>query len=105
MDTAMASYDFNYTILILRQAIDLAEIEHDFAPLRKWVNEVDVSGNEMGAIETRLNQPTGQDFLMTILQSVADRSVSPEEAFRQIRFWLNNGAIQNAAFSQQYQFA
>jgi len=32
MDTDMANYDFDYTIQILRQAIDFAEIEQDFAP-------------------------------------------------------------------------
>jgi hypothetical protein len=36
----MACHDFNYAILLLRQAIDFAEIKHDFVPLRKWVNEV-----------------------------------------------------------------
>ena len=36
----MACYDFNYTVQLLRHAVDFAEIEHDFAPLRKLVNEV-----------------------------------------------------------------
>jgi hypothetical protein len=36
----MACHDLNYAILLLRQAIDFAEIKHDFVPLRKWVNEV-----------------------------------------------------------------
>ena len=55
----MTSYDFDYAILLLRQAIDFAEIEHDFVPLRKWVNEVEQSGHEMGAVDGRLNLPAG----------------------------------------------
>jgi len=34
MNTDMANYNFDYTIQILRQAIDFAEILHDFVPLR-----------------------------------------------------------------------
>ena len=41
----MASYDFDYAIELLRQAIDFAEIERDFIPLRKWANKVKLSGN------------------------------------------------------------
>jgi hypothetical protein len=44
---AMAFYDFDYAMQILRQAIDFAEIEHDFVPLRKWVNEVARSDHEI----------------------------------------------------------
>ena len=106
MDAAMASYDFDYAILILRQAVDFAEIEGDFVPLRKWVNEVEESGHRLEAIETRLNQPAGQDALLANLQSVAAGSVSPEEALRQILFWLNNGKMQavETELKPQYQF-
>jgi hypothetical protein len=76
----MACYDFDYAIQRLRQAIDFAEIEHDFVPLRKWVNEVEQSGHGLEAIETRLNLPTGQDVLLANLQSVAAGAVTPEEA-------------------------
>jgi hypothetical protein len=107
MDAAMASYDFDYTILILRQAIDLAEIEHDFTPLRKWVNEVEDSCHGLEAIETRLNQPAGQDVLMANLQSVAVEGVSPEKALLRIRRWLNSGQLQavETELTHQYQFA
>jgi len=107
MDKAMTSYDFDYTILILHQAIDFAEIEHDFVPLRKWVNEVEQSGHEMGAMDGRLNLRASQDVLMTTLQSVAAGSVSPEEALLRIRRWLNSGQVQavETEFAKQYQFA
>jgi hypothetical protein len=39
----MASYEFDYAIHLLRQAIDFAEIERDFVPLRKLANEVELS--------------------------------------------------------------
>jgi hypothetical protein len=107
MDATMASYDFDYTILILHQAIDFAEIDGDFAPLRKCVNEVEKAAHRLEAIETRLNQPTGQDVLMTTLQSVAAGSVSPEEALLCIRLWLNSGQLQavETELTNQYQFA
>jgi len=107
METAMTSYDFDYTILILRQAIDFAEIDHDFVPLRKWVNEVEQSGHDMGAMDGRLNLRAGQDVLTAILQSVAAGSVSPEEALRQVRRWLNSGQVQavETELTKQYQFA
>ena len=107
MDTAMSSYDFDYTILILRQAIDFAEIERDFVPLRKWVNEVEDSCHELEATETRLNQPAGQNVLMAILQSVAAEGVSPEEALLRIRRWLNSGQLQavETELTLQNQFA
>jgi hypothetical protein len=103
----MTSYDFDYTILILRQAIDFAEIEHDFVPLRKWVNEVEQSGHDMGAMDGRLNLQAGQDILMATLQSVADGSVSSEEALLRIRRWLNSGQVQavETELAKQYQFA
>jgi hypothetical protein len=107
METAMTSYDFDYTILILRQAIDFAEIEHDFVPLRKWVNEVEQSGHDMGAMDGRLNLRAGQDILMATLQSVADGSVSSEEALLRIHRWLNSGQVQavETELTHQYEFA
>ena len=89
----MASYDFDYAIELLRQAIDFAEIERDFVPLRKWVNEVEQAGHDLGALAGRLNLPAGQDVLLTALRSVADGSVSPEEALQRIRRWLNSGQM------------
>jgi hypothetical protein len=106
-EKTMACYDFDYAMLILRQAIDFAEIEHDFVPLRKWVNEVEDSCNRLEAIETRLNQPAGRDVLMATLQSVAAEEISPEEALLCIRRWLNSGQVQavETELTKQYQFA
>jgi hypothetical protein len=103
----MASYDFDYAIHLLRQAIDFAEIEHDFAPLRKMVNEAEASGHELDAMNGRLNFPAGQEVLAAILQSVATGSVTSEAALLRICHWLNNGQAQEteAEFTQQYQFA
>ena len=103
----MASYDFDYAIESLRQAIYLAEIERDFVPLRKWTNEVEASGHELEAINGRLNFPAGQEVLAVTLQSVAAGTVSPEAALLQIRDWLNNGQPHEAEvkLTQQYQFA
>lgn len=103
----MAYYDFDYAMQLLRQAIDFAEIECDFAPLRKWVNEVEQSGHETKAIEARLNAHAGQDFLLAILQSVTGGSLSPEEALPRIHNWLNSGQTQGveAEFIRQYQLA
>jgi hypothetical protein len=53
----MVSYDFDHAILLLRQAVDFAEVERDFVPLRKWVNEVEQSGHELLAMDGRLNLP------------------------------------------------
>ena len=106
-EKSMAYYDFDYAIQNLRQAIDFAEIENDFVPLRKWVNEVEQSGHGLEAIETRLNQPAGQEVLMGTLQSVAVEGVSPVEALLHIRFWLNIGQQQavETELAQHYQFA
>jgi hypothetical protein len=103
----MASYDFDYAILLLRQAIDFADIERDFIPLRKWANEVELSGHELSAMDSRLNLPAGQDVLTATLQSVAAGSISPEEALLRIRRWLNSGPAQEAEvqLTQQVQFA
>ena len=100
-------YDFDYAIQMLRQTIDFAEIEHDFVPLRKWVNEVEQSGHGLEAIETRLHQPAGQEVLIAILQSIAAQSVSPGEALLHIRFWLSSGQLQavETELTNQYQFA
>lgn len=103
----MASYDFDYAIVSLRQAVDFAEIEQDFVPLRKWVNEVEQSGHELGAMDGRLNLPAGQQVLLSILNSVAAGSVSPEDALQQVRRRLNIGDTQalETELSHQYQFA
>ena len=103
----MANYDFDYAIESLRQAIDFAEIEHDFVPLRKMVNEVEASGHELEAMDGRLNFPASQEVLMAILQLVAAGSVSPDAALLRIRHWLNSGQAQEteAELTQQYQFA
>ena len=89
----MASYDFDYAIELLRQAIEFAEIERDFIPLRKWVNEVEQSGHDLGVMDGRLNLPAGQDVLLAALRSVAAGSVSPEEALHRISRWLNSGQV------------
>ncbi len=102
---AMACYDMDYALQRICDAFDFAEIEQDFVPLRKWANEVEKSGRELENIETRLNQPAGQGFLLTTLQSVATGLLSSEEANQRIRFWLNGGPIQDAELTQQYQFA
>jgi hypothetical protein len=95
----------DYALQRIRDAIDFAEIEQDFVPLRKWANEVEKPGRELENIETRLNQPAGQSFLLTTLQSVATGLLSSEEANQRIRFWLTGGPIQDAELTQQYQFA
>jgi hypothetical protein len=103
----MASYDFDYASESLRQAVDFAEIERDFVPLRKWVNEVEQSGHDLGAMAGRLNLPAGRDVLMATLQSVAAGLVSPDDGLLSIRHWLNSRQAQEveAELTQQYQFA
>ena len=103
----MACYDFDYAIQILRQAIDFAEIERDFNPLRKWVNEVEQSGHEMESVDGRLNLPADQDVLLATIISVAVGAVSPDEALLRIRRWLNCGEVQvvETELTHQYQFA
>jgi hypothetical protein len=102
----MACYDFDYAVQLLRQAVDFAEIEHDFAPLRKWVNDVEQSGHETESIDARLNLPAGQDIIMATLQSVASGSLSPEKASQCIRLWLNHDQEQDqrVELTKQYQF-
>jgi hypothetical protein len=103
----MSSYDFDYTIVLLRQAVDFAEVERDFVPLRKWVNEVEQSGRELEAMDGRLNLPAGQDVILATMRSVASGTVSPEDALLSIRRWLNCGELQIVAteLTRQEQFA
>ena len=103
----MACYDFEYAMQMLRQSIEFAEIDHDFVPLRKWVNEVDESCHGLEAIETRLNQPAGQNVLIATLQSAAAGKISPREALLRIRRWLNSGQVQvvETELTHQYEFA
>jgi hypothetical protein len=103
----MACYDFDYAVQLLQQAIGFAEIEHDFVPLRKWVNEVELSGHEAQATEARLNTPAGQEFLLATITSVAAREVAPDEAIIGIRRWLSCGEVQavKVPFVNQHQFA
>ena len=102
----MACYDFDYTIQMLRQAVDFSETEHDFVPLRKWVNDVEQSGHETGSIDARLNLSAGQDIIMATLQSVASGLLSPEKASQRIRLWLNHDQEQDqrVELTKQYQF-
>jgi hypothetical protein len=89
----MACYDFDYAVHILRQAIDFAEIENEYVPLRKWANEVERSGHELTAMDCRLNLPAGQEVLFATLQTVASGTLPPEEAIILIRRWLNCGQV------------
>lgn len=84
----MTCYDFDYANRSLHQAIDFAEIEHDFIHLRKWVNEVEQSGHELEVMYGRLNLPADRDILTAALQSVAAGLVSPEETLLRIRLRL-----------------
>ena len=103
----MTSYDFDYAIQLLRQAIDFAEVEDDFVLLRKWANEVERSGQELEAIEGRLNLPAGQQVLLSMLKSVSNGTLSPEEAFQKVRHWLADGQVPNPKTEPvpQYEFA
>jgi len=71
------------------------------------VNEVKDSCHGLEAIETRLNQPAGQDVLMATLQSAAAGTVSPEEALLRICIWLKSGQVLTVEteLTHQYQFA
>ncbi|HEX7567755.1 MAG TPA: hypothetical protein VF355_04250 [Anaerolineaceae bacterium] len=71
------------------------------------MNEVEQSGHDSGAMDSRLNLQAGQDVLMATLQSVAAGSVSPEEALLRIRRWLNSGHVPavETELAKQYQFA
>lgn len=53
--TTQTPYSIDYAIKMLRQAIDFAESDGDFAPLRKWANEVELSAR---AIEDSADQRT-----------------------------------------------
>lgn len=87
----MAVYDFDVALHFLRQAVDFAEIEGEFVPLRKWVNQVELSGHAMDAMDGRLSSSTGQAVLLDVLQAVASGALSPEEGLQQIRRWLYTG--------------
>ena len=89
----MANYDFDYALWMLRQAIDFAEIEHEFMPLRKWAQIAERSVQEMEEVENRLNLPASQNVLLATLQSVATGLMPPDEAVQQIRSWLVTGQI------------
>jgi|GEM_PF-3740117 len=86
----MTIFDFAFTIELLRQAIDFAEIECDFIPLRKWENEFEQSRHDLGAMDGRLNLPVG--------------SFSFGDALLQVRCRLNIGDTQalETEFSYQY---
>lgn len=100
----MACYDFDYAILLLRQAVDFAEIEHDFVPLRKWANEVEQSGCEIKSVGIGLNHPAGQNVLLATLQAIAIGSLPPEEAIPRTSIWLESGKKQEveAELGTQY---
>jgi hypothetical protein len=61
----MASYDSDYALLMLRQAVDFAELENDFVPLRKWASEVEHSGQELVALEGRITHSAGSEILLS----------------------------------------
>jgi hypothetical protein len=58
-------------------------------------------------MDGRLNLPAVQEVLMTTLQSFEAGSLSPKEALRRIRRWLNSGQTQevDAEFIREYQLA
>jgi pantothenate kinase len=87
----MAGYDFDYAIESLRQAVDFAEVERDFVPLRKLVNEVERSGQELEAIENSFTSTSGSEILLSILKEVSTGLMLPDEAVKQIESWLQNG--------------
>jgi hypothetical protein len=101
----MACYKMDYALHRLRNAIDFAEIEHDFVPLRKMANEVENSCRELEAVETRLKNSAGQDFIMTTLQSVAAGLLPPEEASRRIHLWLIRGQSQDVGLTHTHKIA
>jgi hypothetical protein len=90
-------------LISFRQAIDVAETERDFVSQYEWVNEVGLSGHEMGAMNGRLNLPAGQEVILAIIRSVATGSVSPEGALLYIRRWLNSGQLQVIATELTHQ--
>ncbi len=103
----MATQDFAYIVWMLRQAIDFAEMEQDFVPLRKWANKVERTGQEFEALENRLTLPAGENVLMNTLRAVSMGQIKPEEAIQQVQHWLANGEIpipKTEAVSQ-YEFA
>ena len=75
-------------MISLRQAIDFAEIEGDFVPLRKWAREVELSGHELEASETRIFSPSGQAYFADTLASVACGALTTEEGCQLLRSWV-----------------
>lgn len=60
------TYDLDYAISRLRDAIDYAEITkdpEDFVTIRKWVNEVELSSSEL-----KDKKRDSQDYLAKILE-------------------------------------
>jgi hypothetical protein len=102
----MASYDFDYTILKLRQAVDFAELENDFVPLRKWTSEVEYSWQELEAIESSFTSTSGSEILLSILKEVSTGALLPEEAVQQIQGWLerNQVPVSKTEVFPSYQF-
>ena len=66
-----------------------------------------IQPNSPDRVSARLNLPAGQDILIATLQSVADGSVSPEEALLLIRRWINSDQLQavETELTKQVQFA
>jgi hypothetical protein len=103
----MATYDFDYALWMLRQAIDFAEMEQDFVPLRKWTNKLEQSSQELEAIRNRLTLPAGQQILLATLQSASEGAISPDDALQQIQNWVASGQVpvQKSELVPQFQFA
>ena len=53
----MATYDLDYALAQLRQAIDYAEMDGDFQPARKWLNEVETAAKEPFIIKDGVSSP------------------------------------------------
>jgi hypothetical protein len=96
----MACYDIDHALFRLRDAIDFAEMEQDYIPARLWAYRLEQSIKELKAVQARLNDTDRQDFLLTALQATAACGLSPEEASRCLRLWLNTGQIQAAGNTQ-----
>ena len=50
-----ATFEIEYALACLRDAIDLAYIEGDFAPARRWVNEIEKT--YYADLKTHVNKP------------------------------------------------
>jgi len=53
-------FDLDYALKMLRQAIDFAEAEQDFRPVRKWANEVELAAKE-GKGKQNVNKISDQE--------------------------------------------